>query len=307
MRKRSYSANSTGSQGQGIGHREGQAACHQHRCPRLPVPPASAAPEAAPDPRRGASWSGRATSASCQKEFRLQMPCREGRLQGGEGAWLLGARRLLSFRHSRSEPGGDPCPRAERFAWDTGMEAVGRGQLHHLRLPRGQRPLNACLSGPASPRAPGLCPTLTRLVVLTCQHTQEQTHCTQLTGGRKTVCEKVGREREARRPNRDRHTEAQRNPHAETRRETWAVTGRENRGDDWVPDRQAGRSPEDRCRRTWRLRGTKGLLHLSRLVRPSCKLCVCSLSLMAEEHGEGWGEVGRGLTQPMPRNIGDHR
>lgn len=56
-------------------------------------------------------------------------------------------------------------------------------------------------------------------------------HRTQLISVMKTVCEKVERGRETRRPNRDRHTKAWRNPHTDTLSETWVVTERENRGD----------------------------------------------------------------------------
>lgn len=184
------------------------------------------------------------------------------------------------------------------------MEAVGRGQLHHLLLPRGQYPLNACLSSPASPRAHGLCPTLTHLVVLTCQHTKEQTHCTHLIGGMKAVCEKVRRERETRRPNRDRHTKAL-NPHTRTLRETWAGTGRENHGDDWVPDSQAGArktgagAPGDSEKR----RGSY-TCHISSVLPVIC----VSFPLVSWQRA--WGGARRGEEgphPPTPRNAGDHR
>lgn len=162
LRKMSNSANSSGSQGQGVGGtgRGRQPVTKQMSTPTHAT--ASAAPETATDPRRGASWSGRATSTSCQKNSICRCPaemadCKEGRTDGaGVGARLLGRVRLLSFRLPHGEPRWDPCPRAAQDAWGADIRMWDIDSCITHCCPEASIP-----SIPASHRAHWLCPTLT--------------------------------------------------------------------------------------------------------------------------------------------------
>lgn len=172
---------------------------------------ASAAPEAAPDPRRGASWSGRATSASCQKEFHLQMPCREGRRQGGERGWSRGGSTAAGGEapaqlQTQSEPRWGPYPRAERLP---GSQVWGLWDGDNCTTCAAQRPVSPPRL-PEGPPLPGHTGSAPPAPIWWYSHVNTPkskltAHVLSAEGRR---CEKEERERETRRPDTDRHTKA---------------------------------------------------------------------------------------------------
>lgn len=121
-RKRSYPAIWTGPRGQGMGHREGQAARHQNRCPRLPVPRPQQhlrrlqTPEGEPAGQAGPQVPP-AKKNSVRRCPAEEADCKEGR---GDGAAAADVPAQLQTLTERAERG--PCPSGDG-GWGMGTTA----------------------------------------------------------------------------------------------------------------------------------------------------------------------------------------
>lgn len=160
------------------------------------------------------------------------MSCQEGRLQGGAGGagvgvWLLGAVHLLSLSRPLGAKTGPPpqsgCPGARDpapLAWSSAPSHRSRSSVPPSATPHAPTPLPS-LQVPSQgtgdrARAAGHTAApdpLGSTHISTTQRENSEHSAPLIIGVRKAVYERVEKGGETRRPNRDRHTKAQRNPH----------------------------------------------------------------------------------------------
>lgn len=101
-------------------HREGQAVCHQSRCPLLPAPRPQQhlrwlqTPEGEPAGQAGPQVPPAKRIPSADALQRQQTARRAGE-RSRRGSTAAGVMLLLSFRHPQKEPGWDPNPEPSRI------------------------------------------------------------------------------------------------------------------------------------------------------------------------------------------------